>query len=136
MFENTAQKYQKVPNFGRKKHNNIDEVNFMDNYLYRDKETFKVNMPTEAATEEVLWKKVFLEISQNSRENTCARDSFLIKCLWHRCFPVNFSQFLRAPFLKEHLRWLLLCQVKRVNEDDFLCSLKKSTTSPPISICL
>ena len=24
-------------------------------------------------------KKVFLEISQNSQENTCARDSFLIK---------------------------------------------------------
>ena len=28
--------------------------------------------------------------------------------LWHRCFPVNFSKFLRAPFLTEHLRWLLL----------------------------
>ena len=27
----------------------------------------------------VLWKKVFLEISQNSQENTCARASFLIK---------------------------------------------------------
>ena len=32
----------------------------------------------EAATRGVLYKKVFLEISQNSRENTCARDSFLI----------------------------------------------------------
>ena len=28
---------------------------------------------------EVLWKKEFLEISQNSQENTCARVSFLIK---------------------------------------------------------
>ena len=28
--------------------------------------------------------------------------------LWHRCFPVNFTKFLRAPFLTEHLRWLLL----------------------------
>ena len=27
---------------------------------------------------------------------------------WHRCFPVNFAKFLRIPFLKEHLRWLLL----------------------------
>ena len=27
----------------------------------------------------VLWEKVFLKISQNSRENTCARDSSLIK---------------------------------------------------------
>ena len=33
----------------------------------------------EAATGGVLWKKVFLKISQNSQENTCARFSFLIK---------------------------------------------------------
>ena len=33
----------------------------------------------EAATRGVLKEKVFLEISQNSQENTCARDSFLIK---------------------------------------------------------
>ena len=36
---------------------------------------------TEAATRGVLWKKVFLEISQNSQENTCAKVSFLIKLL-------------------------------------------------------
>ena len=46
-------------------------------------------------------KKVFLEISQNSQENTCAS-------LWHRCFPVNFAKFLRATFFTEHLWWLLL----------------------------
>ena len=34
---------------------------------------------TEAAARGVQWKKVFLEISQNSQENTCARASFLIK---------------------------------------------------------
>ena len=28
--------------------------------------------------------------------------------LWHRCFTVNFAEFLRAPFLTEHLWWLLL----------------------------
>ena len=33
----------------------------------------------EAATRDVLWKRVFLEISQNSPENTCARASLLIK---------------------------------------------------------
>ena len=33
----------------------------------------------EAATESVLSEKVFLNISQNSQENTCARVSFLIK---------------------------------------------------------
>ena len=34
---------------------------------------------TEAATRGVLWKKVFLEYSQNSQENICARVSTLIK---------------------------------------------------------
>ena len=33
----------------------------------------------EAATRDVLQEKVFLEISQNSQENTCVRVSFLIK---------------------------------------------------------
>ena len=70
---------------------------------------------TEAATRGVLWKKVFLEISQNSQENTCARVSFLIKhlCLgpatllkkrlWHRCFFVNFVKFLRIAFYRTPL---------------------------------
>ena len=30
------------------------------------------------------------------------------KRLWHSLFPVNFLKFLRAPFLIEYLRWLLL----------------------------
>ena len=46
----------------------------------------------------VVWrcsvKKVFLEISQNSRENTCARVSFLVAGL--------------RQALTENLRWLLL----------------------------
>ena len=56
-------------------------------------------------------KKVFLKISQISQENHCGRLSFLIKLkkrLWHRCFSVNFAKFLRTPFFREHLRWLLL----------------------------
>ena len=62
----------------------------------------------------VLWEKVFLEISQNSQENTCARLSFLIKLHAEACnsgtgvFPLNFVQFLRTPFLTAHLQWLLL----------------------------
>ena len=58
---------------------------------------------------------MFLEISQNSQENICARVSISIKFatltkkrLWHRCFPVNITKFLRTPFLTEHLWWLLL----------------------------
>ena len=34
---------------------------------------------------------------------------FLIKKrVWHRYFPVNFAKFLRKPFPREHLQWLLL----------------------------
>ena len=76
---------------------------------------------------------MFLKISQNSQENTCARVCFFLrpatlfkKRLWHRCFPVNFvnfpllaltlrrcfyvdfAKFLRTPFCIEHLWWLLL----------------------------
>ena len=45
---------------------------------------------SEAATRGALWKKVILEISENSQENTCAGASFLIKLLvW--VFTVNFE---------------------------------------------
>ena len=54
---------------------------------------------TEADYRRYSVKKVFLEISQNSQENTCAR-------LWYRRFPVNFVKLLRTPFLIEHLWWL------------------------------
>ena len=40
---------------------------------------FIYHWSTEAATRGALSKKVFLENSQNSTENTCARVSFLIK---------------------------------------------------------
>ena len=64
-------------------------------------------------------KKVFLEISRNSRENTCARVSFLIKLQAEaynfikneplaQVFSCEFCEILRTPFFSEHLRWLLL----------------------------
>ena len=65
----------------------------------------------EAVAQTCSVKKEFLEISQNSQENTCARVSpatLLKKRLWHRCFPVNFVKFIRASFFTEHLWWLLL----------------------------
>ena len=34
--------------------------------------------------------------------------TLLKRRLWHRCFPVNFSKFLRTSFFAEHFRWLLL----------------------------
>ena len=56
---------------------------------------------------EVFYEKIFLEISQNSQESTCAtvffnkvaglRPATLLKnTLWHRCFPVNFAKFPRT----------------------------------------
>ena len=46
----------------------------------------------------------FLKFSQNSQENTCARVSFFKKVaglvLCYRCFPRNFTKFLRTPFYK------------------------------------
>ena len=59
---------------------------------------------------------MFLEISQNSQENTCALvlvsglspATLLKKRFWHKRIPVNFAKFLRTPFFIEHLWWLLL----------------------------
>ena len=54
-------------------------------------------------------KVVFLIVSQNSQENTCARVSFLLKKRhWRCCFPVNFEKFPRTPFLQNTSRRLLL----------------------------
>ena len=81
----------------------------------------KKKLDTEATTRGVLSKKVFLKISQNSQENTCARLSFLIKLqvlglrpaalfkkkLWYRRFPVNLAKFLRTTFLQNTVGRLL-----------------------------
>ena len=50
---------------------------------------------------------MFLEISQNSQENTCTRvlqasATLLRKRLWHRCFPVDFVKFLTTLFTKNN----------------------------------
>ena len=53
--------------------------------------------------------KLFLKILQNPLENTCTRVLTLLKKkLWHRCFNVNFTKFLRIPIFMEHLWWLFL----------------------------
>ena len=94
-------------------------------YLYRDfwffVDCFVTSALSRSSHLEVFVKKVFLEISENSQENTCVRVSFLVKLqtfmrpatllkkrFWHRCFPVNFAKFIKTRFLTEHLRWLLL----------------------------
>ena len=63
--------------------------------------------------------QIFFEIFQICRSSRpevfCKRCSaglrpttLLKKRLWHRCFPVNFVKFRRAPFFIEHLWWRLL----------------------------
>ena len=37
------------------------------------------------------------------------------KRLWYRCFPMNFENFLRTPFIIEKLRWLLLSYIHFFN---------------------
>ena len=76
-------------------------------------------------------KEVFLEISQNSQENTCARVSFLVKLqalglrpttllkerLWHRWFPVNFvKQNTSSGCFYFLTGWELLLQELRKNQ--------------------
>ena len=61
----------------------------------------------EAATRGVLWKKVFLEISQNSQENTCVRASFLIK---HQA--CNFIK-------KEALAQVFSCEFCEISKSTF-----------------
>ena len=62
----------------------------------------KLKIHTEAVVQRCSIKKVFLEILQNSQENTCATVSFLMSHLcqriWHWCFLVNYVKFLRIPF--------------------------------------
>ena len=65
----------------------------------------------EAVVRRCYVKKVFLEILQNSQENTCARRSFLIKLYaWDlaQMFSCQFCEILRKPFFIGHLWWLLL----------------------------
>ena len=74
---------------------------------------------TEAVVRRCSVKVVFLKISQNSQENTCARVSFLIKL---QASPCNFikkeilaqvssceiCEIFKNSFFIEHLRWQFL----------------------------
>ena len=46
--------------------------------------------------------EVFLEILQNSQENT-SRPENLLRRDWLRCFLANFAKFTRTPFLQSTL---------------------------------
>ena len=53
----------------------------------------------EAATRRVLCKKVFLEISQNSQENT----NFIMKETLAQVFSCEFCEISKNTFFTEHL---------------------------------
>ena len=68
---------------------------------------WSISMISEAVVQMCSVKKVFLEISQNSLENTCVRVFFnkfaglqpatlLINTIQHRCFLVTFAKFFRT----------------------------------------
>ena len=61
----------------------------------------------EAAIRDVLNKKTFLKISQNSRESTCARVSFLVlsdKRDSGQMLSCEFCEFFKNTFFTEHRR--------------------------------
>ena len=70
-------------------------------------------MQTKSDTEAVSWrcfvKKVFLKLSQNSPENTCARVSFSIKLQIEAC---NFIK-------KETLAQMLFCEFSEISNNTF-----------------
>ena len=59
---------------------------------------FNFQIYSEAVVQRCSVKKVFLEISQNSLENTCQR--LFYKRLWQRYFSENFAKFLRTFFYR------------------------------------
>ena len=72
---------------------------------------------SEAVAQRCFVKKVFLEISQNSQENTCARVSFLIKLQAVAC---NFIK-------KETLAQLFsceFCEISKITSSGSFCKLK------------
>ena len=63
---------------------------------------------TEAVTRGALKKMVFLEISQNSQENTCVRVSqvltFIKKDTLAQAFSRRFCEISKKTFITEHLQ--------------------------------
>ena len=75
--------------------------------------TFPENFSwTEAATRGVLCKKVFLEISQISQENTCVRVSFLIKL---QASGLHASNFVK----NETLAHVFSCEFCEISKNTF-----------------
>ena len=89
---------------------------------------------SEAAAQRCSVEKVFLEISQNLHENTCARVSFLIKPKAYsfikkeniaQVFSCEFCEISKNTFFIEQLWWLLLnIQIKQIGKSLFYVNKK------------
>ena len=90
---------------------------------------------------EVFCKQSVLQIFEEITGKTKCRSLFLNevagfrptallkKSLWHRCFPVNVADFLRTPFLMEHLWWLLRGLTSRLEGEQASSTDKANMTS-------
>ena len=79
---------------------------------------------SKATTTDVLQKKGVLRNSSKFTGKHLCQRLFFDKVAGLRLFPVNFKKFLRAPFLIEHLWWLLL----QCEEDCFQVESKYITS--------
>ena len=49
-----------------------------------------------------------------SKTEAVVRPATLLKKRpWHRCFPANFTKFVRTTFFIEHLRWQFSAKTKK-----------------------
>ena len=91
------------------KDNKEEYIGFVENIIHvtlphktEQPELYKLITTYRCSRPEMFCEKMFLKISQNLQENTCARVPFLIK------LQARGTYFYRTPVFIEHLWWLLL----------------------------
>ena len=99
----------------------------------------KIFCKIEAAFRRCTTKRMFLNFSQNSEENTCA-EVFLItlerlatlleKRLWHKCFSVSYTKFLRRTCLENTFRRFLLERMQKTTKQ-----LVKTANHNKVTVC-
>ena len=101
-----------------------------------DKDWQGINRTDASKRQEALWQcinfcKLILAKGRSSQRRSSIRKGVLLffnkvaalrpetllkKRLWHMCFPVNFAKFLRAPFLQNISRRLLLKRTEKIKK--------------------
>ena len=97
--------------------------------------TVYFEMYSEAVAQRCSVKKLFLKISQNSQENTCARFSFLKKLQADVCNFIKketLAQVLSCEFC-ENFKNTFLYRTPAVAASDVLCS-RSSPSYRPLNI--